>query len=74
MLGGGQSGGGRSGDGRWEVRHVLRFYSSVSYSKPWECDKVTLPFKLVWRTGWWRSIGREVRRKLKLHSGVNLKS
>jgi len=35
---------------------------------------VTLPLKLLWRTGWWRSSGREVRRKLKLHSGVNLKS
>jgi len=43
-------------------------------SKPWECDKVTSPLKLLWRTGWWRWIGREVRRKLKLHSGVNSKS
>jgi len=43
-------------------------------SKPWECDEVTLPLKLLWRTGWWRWIGREVRRKLKLHSGVNSKS
>jgi len=43
-------------------------------SQPWECDKVTLPLKLLWRTGWWQSIGREVRRKLKIHSGVNSKS
>jgi len=43
-------------------------------SQPWECDKVTLPVKLIRRTGWWRSIGREVRRKLKRHSGVNSKS
>jgi len=43
-------------------------------SKPWECDKLTLPFKLLWRTGWWRSIGREVCWKLRLHSGVNLNS
>jgi len=42
-------------------------------SKPWECDEVTLPLKLLWRTGWCRSIGREVRRKLKLHSEVNSK-
>ena len=35
---------------------------------------MTLHLKLVWRTGWWRSIGREVHRKLKLHSGVNSKS
>jgi len=41
-------------------------------SKPWECDEVTLPLKLLWRTGWWQSICREVHRKLKLHSGVNL--
>jgi len=43
-------------------------------SKPWECDKVTSPLKLLWRTGWWRWSGREVRRKLKQHSGVNSKS
>jgi len=43
-------------------------------SKPWECNEVTLPMKLLWRTGWWQSICREVRRKLKLHSGVNPKS
>jgi len=43
-------------------------------SKPWECDEVTLPLKLLWRTGWWRSISREAYRKLKLHSGVNSKS
>jgi len=43
-------------------------------SQPWECDKVTLPLKVLWRSGWWQSIGREVRRKLKLHSGVNWKS
>jgi len=42
--------------------------------KLWECDEVTLPWKLLSRTGWWWSIGREVRRKLKLHSGVNSKS
>jgi len=43
-------------------------------SKPWECDEVTLPLKLIWRTVCWRWIGREVCRKLKLHSGVNSKS
>jgi len=43
-------------------------------SKPWECDEVPLPLKLLWRTGWWRSIGREVHRKLKQHLGVNSKS
>jgi len=48
--------------------------SRLFNSKPWECDEVTLPLKLLWRTGWWWSIGREARRKLKLHSGVNLKS
>ena len=35
--------------------------------KPWECDEVTLHLNLVWRTDWWRSICREVHRKLKLH-------
>jgi hypothetical protein len=44
------------------------------HSKPWECDDVTLPLKVLWRIGWWRSIGRETHRKLKLHSGVNSKS
>ena len=43
-------------------------------SKLWECDNVTLPLKLLWRTGWWRLIGREVHRKLKVHAGVNSKS
>jgi len=42
-------------------------------SQLWECDKVTLPLKLLWRTGWWGSISREVHRKLKLHSQVNSK-
>jgi hypothetical protein len=43
-------------------------------SKPWECDVLTLPLKLLYKTGWWRWIGREVRQKLKQHSGVNSKS
>ena len=43
-------------------------------SEMWECDEETSPLKVLWRTGWWRSIGREVRHKLKLHSGVNSKS
>ena len=42
-------------------------------SKPWEYDEMTLPWKLLYRTGWSQSICREVRRKLKLHSGVNSK-
>jgi len=42
--------------------------------KPWECDKVTLPLKLLLITGWWRSIGRAVHQKLKLLSVVNSKS
>jgi len=54
--------------GCWDSTHRL------VNSKPWECDEVTLPLKLWWRTGWWRSIGREVCRKLKLHSGANSKS
>jgi len=40
--------------------------------KPWECDEVTLPLNLLWRTAWWQWIRREVR--WKLHSGVNSKS
>jgi uncharacterized protein YjbI with pentapeptide repeats len=43
-------------------------------SKTWEGDKVTLSLKLLYRTGWWRSISREACRQLKLHSGVNSKS
>jgi len=43
-------------------------------SKLWECDEVTLHLKLLWRTGWWWWIGKEVHQKLKLHSGVNSKS
>ena len=42
-------------------------------SKPWECDKVTLPLMLLLRSGCWQSIWREVSRMLKLHSRVNLK-
>jgi len=38
-------------------------------SKPWECDEVTLPWKLLWRTSWWQSISREVSRKLKQIQG-----
>jgi len=60
------------GGGRWTARQDS-IYQLVN-SQPWECDKVTLPLKLLWRTGWWRLIGREVRWKLKLHSGVNSKS
>jgi len=41
--------------------------------KQWECDEVTLPLKLLWGNSWWQSICREVRRKQKLHSGVNSK-
>ena len=56
-------------DGRrarcWDSIHQL------VNSTPWECDKVTLPLKLLWRTGWWRSIGREICWKLNLHSGIN---
>jgi len=58
-------------DGR-RARSCDTIYQLVN-SKPWECDEVTLPLKLLWRTGWWQSIGREVRQKLKLHSGVNSK-
>ena len=55
-------------------RHA-RCWDSIHRSvnlKPWECDEVTLPLKLLWRTGWWQSICREIRRKLQ--SGVYLKS
>jgi len=60
------------GGGWWIVR-----WDSIHQwvnSEPWEGDKVTLPLKVLWRTGWWQSIGREVHRKLKGHSGVNLNS
>jgi len=67
-------GGGRSRGSRWEARQVLRLYSSVSNTEPWECGKVTVPLKLLWISGWWRSIEREVHQKLKLHLGVNTKS
>jgi len=52
--------------GCWDSIHRL------VNSKLWECDKVTLPLKLFWRTGLWRWICTEVRWKLKLRSGVNL--
>jgi len=52
---------------RWDSIHWL------VNSKPWECDEVTLTLMLLWRTGWWRSIGGDARRKLKLHSGVDSK-
>jgi len=48
------------GGGRWTVRRDS--IHQLVNSRPWECDKVTLPLKLLWRTGWWRSIGKEVRR------------
>jgi len=60
------------GGGQWTA--LRDSIHPVVHSQPWECDKVTLPLKLLWRTGWWRSIGREVHRKVKLHSGVNSKS
>jgi len=59
------------GRGRWTARRDS--IHQLVNAQPWECDKVTLPLKLIWTTGWWRAIGREVRRRLKLHSGVNLK-
>jgi len=59
------------GSGRWMARRDS--IHQLGNSQPWECDKVTLPLKLLRRTGWWLSIGREVRRKLKLHSWVNSK-
>jgi len=52
----------------WDSNHRL------VNSKPWKCDEVTLPLKRLWRTGWWRLIGWEVCRKLKLYLGVNKKS
>jgi len=63
--------GGVLGGGRWtacwdSINHLVN-------SQPWECDKVTLPLKRLWRTGWWRSISREVPWKIQLHSGVNSK-
>ena len=68
----------------WEVVDLeevngrrARCWDSIRWlvnSKPWECDEVTLPSKLLWRPGWWQSICREIRRRLKLHSGVNSKS
>jgi len=60
------------GGGWWTARRDS--IHQLVYSQPWECDKVTLPLKFLWRTGWWRSIGREVHRNLNLHSGVNSKS
>jgi len=59
------------GGSRWTARKDS-IYQLVN-SQLWECDNLTLPLKLLWRTGWWRSIGREVGWKLKLHSGVNSK-
>jgi len=41
--------------------------------KLWQCDEVTVTWKLLWKTGWWRSIGREARLKLQLHSRANSK-
>jgi len=56
-------------DGRcarcWDSTHWL------GNSKRWECDEVTSPLKLLWRTGWWQLICWEVCWKLKVHSGVN---
>jgi len=59
------------GGGWWTVR--WDWIHQLVDSQPWECDDLTLPLKLVWRTGWWWSFSREVRWKLKLHSGVNSK-
>ena len=59
-------------DGRcarcWDSVHRL------VQSEQWACDEVTLPLKLLWRTGMWRSISTEVRSKLNLQSVVNSKS
>jgi len=38
-----------------------------------ECDEVTLPLNLSWRTGLWWSICSEASQKLQLHSVVNLR-
>ena len=43
-------------------------------SKSSECDSVTSPLKLLSRNGWSQTICWEVRRKRKLHSGINSKS
>ena len=59
------------GGGRWTARRDS--IHQLVDSQPLECATVTLPLKRSWRTGWWRSISREVRRKRKLHSGVNSK-
>jgi len=45
----------------------------VVHSKPWECDEVTLPWKLLRSACWWRWMGREVQRELKLNSELNSK-
>ena len=60
------------GGGRWTARRDS--IHQLVHLQPWECDEVTLPLKLLWRTGWWLSISSVVHGKLKLHSGVNLKS
>ena len=51
--------------GWWDFIHLL------VNSQPWECDDVTLHLKLLWRPGWWRSICREARQKLRLSSLVS---
>jgi len=62
------------GAGRWTACRVLKRYSSVSQVATVRMWQGHFPFELSWRAGWWLSIGRHVRRKLKLHSGVNSKS
>ena len=38
---------------------------------PWECDQLTLHFKLSWTAGWWQLVCRESQWKLNLYSEVN---
>jgi len=52
------------------VPHADSMHRLVT-SKPWECDEVTMPLKLLRRACWLHPICREARRKLQLHSGVN---
>jgi len=45
--------------GSWWLKYILLM------------EEVTIRLKHIWRTGWWRSIRREERQNLMLHTPVN---
>jgi len=57
-------------DNGWPAKHRDSIHQ-LADSQPWDCDKVNSPLSSDGELAEGGRSGREARRKLKLHSGVN---